>query len=518
MKHVPLTRFTGLLGLASLPLGAATAPVITEARLYPAPGQAAVLQGGDIVGSNQGETIGFVELASVEQAPSEGQWVTLKFANTAPFRWVKYEAPEGAHGMVAEVAFFDSEGRQVSGEAFGTAGSREKGRDFNAALDGDPATFFDAPLKDGAYVGLDLANEANQAAPVSIEAVLDPSGSRGAVRLTTDTPGATIRYTLDGSLPTATHGESYDRHFMVDEGVHRIRAVAFREQLFPSELAGETFVVGEPDARRGLRTFHIGNSLTDTTNNWLEPMAQSAGYDHKYHRFTIPGAPTDWLWNHPGSGFGDNNVSEAFPRLAPIDAIIQQPFSGHGRSIANEAEHGGRFWKLARESSPEVRLWVYQQWPSWNFQRRWDQANFADETLKARGLTPATTWEEAVRNHTAYMERLREVLDEAHSGPPVGIIPVGLALKNLKQAIEAGRVPGFEGQDFHQLHFPKDGKDIHVNARGAYFVNLVFFSTLYGVPPDAVDLPAERIDLTPEQDRVYRQIAWETVQGYAWAR
>ncbi|MGF1447910.1 MAG: FN3 associated domain-containing protein [Opitutales bacterium] len=518
MKTPSTAVWLGLTTLAASLSLAETAPIITEARLYPAAGQAALLVGGDIVGSNQGETIGFVELASVDATPDEGQWVTLRFANSTRYRWVKYEAPEGAHGIVAEVAFFDSDGRQVSGKQFGTAGNRSKGSHYAAALDGDTATFFDAPLADGAYVGLDLATEANQAAPVTIEAVADPGGTQGAIRLSTDTPGATIRYTLDGSLPTLTHGKSYDRHFFVDEGMHRIRAVAFRDQLFPSNLAGETFTVGEAGEQRGLRTFHIGNSLTDTTNGWLEPMAQSAGYDHRYHRFTIPGAPTDWLWNHPNSGFGESNVAKAFPRLAPIDAIIQQPFAGHGRTVANEAEHGGKFWQLARETSPDVRLWVYQQWPTWNFGDRWAKANFADQALKAQTLAPATTWEEAVMNHLAYNERLRETLDQAHDGPPVGIIPVGLALKNLKEAIDAGRVPGFAGQDFHALHFPKEGKDIHVNNRGAYFVNLVFFSTLYGVPPEAVNLPAERIDLTPEQDRIYRQIAWDTVRNYPWAR
>src|ERR1017187_6122426 len=78
--------------------------------------------------------------------------------------------------------------------------------------------------------------------------------------------------------------------------------------------------------KRTVRTFHIGNSLTDTVDGWLKPVAESAGRTLDFHRFTIPGAPTDWLWNHPGGGFGDCRYPEAFFVVAPIDHIFTQPF------------------------------------------------------------------------------------------------------------------------------------------------------------------------------------------------
>ncbi len=55
-----------------------------------------------------------------------------------------------------------------------------------------------------------------------------------------------------------------------------------------------------------VRTFHIGNRLTDTVNGRLAPVAESAGRKLDFHRFTIPGSPTDLLWKHPGSVFADN--------------------------------------------------------------------------------------------------------------------------------------------------------------------------------------------------------------------
>ena len=52
---------------------AAVAPIITRVRLYPAPGFADKIAGAHIVGSNSGQTIGFVDLAKIEKNPAEEQ-------------------------------------------------------------------------------------------------------------------------------------------------------------------------------------------------------------------------------------------------------------------------------------------------------------------------------------------------------------------------------------------------------------------------------------------------------------
>lgn len=58
-------------------------------------------------------------------------------------------------------------------------------------------------------------------------------------------------------------------------------------------MAGTTGTVEEEAAKEKsslVRTFHIGNSLTDTVDGWLAPVAESAGRKLDFHRFTIPGA------------------------------------------------------------------------------------------------------------------------------------------------------------------------------------------------------------------------------------
>jgi hypothetical protein len=121
-----------------------------------------------------------------------------------------------------------------------------------------------------------------------------------------------------------------------------------------SEVALGTFTIGAPPpVRAGQRTYHLGNSLTDTINGWLAPVAQSAGYRHDYLRSTIPGAPTDWNWDHPGNANGEPDYRVVFAAKAPIDHLFTQPFAGHDRSIENEAEYSGRFFRLAREKESQ---------------------------------------------------------------------------------------------------------------------------------------------------------------------
>ena len=54
-----------------------------------------------------------------------------------------------------KIAFY-RKGEKVTGSPFGTPGSlNNDGNTFDKALDGDPDSFFDAPVPTGAYVGMD---------------------------------------------------------------------------------------------------------------------------------------------------------------------------------------------------------------------------------------------------------------------------------------------------------------------------------------------------------------------------
>jgi len=63
------------------------------------------------------------------------------------------------------------------------------------------------------------------------------------LRITADTPGSTVRYTLDGSTPTETHGEIYNdaSPIMIDE-TSTVRAFAYQDNFFPTNVDTQTYL------------------------------------------------------------------------------------------------------------------------------------------------------------------------------------------------------------------------------------------------------------------------------------
>src|SRR5687767_11277512 len=60
-------------------------------------------------------------------------------------------------------------------------------------------------------------------------------------------------------------------------------------------------------ARKELRVYHIGNSVTDTIRyKLLQQMAKSKGDNYVFGRHMIPGAPLQFIWDKPSTGFREN--------------------------------------------------------------------------------------------------------------------------------------------------------------------------------------------------------------------
>ncbi|NJP09982.1 MAG: hypothetical protein HC866_11285 [Leptolyngbyaceae cyanobacterium RU_5_1] len=258
---------------------------------------------------------------------------------------------------------------------------------------------------------------------------------------------------------------------------------------------------------RGQRTYHIGNSLTDTINDLLGAIAQSAGYNHEYLRSTIPGSPTDWSWDHPGTAQGEKDYRAVFETKAPLDHLFTQPFAPHGRSVDEEVDYSGRFYRLALQKSPNVQHWIYAQWPTQTFEDSWAQAK---DRFVELGLKPAKTWDDAVQNHVVYHEVVRQQMDDQNDGKPILIVPGGLAMLRLKQEIAAGRVPGIK--DFFSTQFEDD---IHLTNKGGYLIALVHYACIYKRNPAGVTFA--NTGLTAEQAAIYQRIAWDTVRSYQWS-
>jgi len=404
---------------AAAPAQSALAPVIANAvRIFPRAGFAAQMVGGEIQGSNESATGGFVTLATIDKAPREGEWTRIAFNNTQPYRFLRYFGPAGSYSTVAEIEFLSGD-KKIEGASYGTFGSRDdSGNDYRKAFDGDTKTFFDAVAPTAQYLGIEV--------------------KRG------DT----------SSAPTAP------------------------------------VVIGN-----GLRAYHIGNSLTDGMNYYTQQLALAAGYkDHFTDRQTIPGAPL-WINYQSDGGFGTNHKI-AFVKFAPLTDLVMQTFISN--SDSEDPEFSLKFYEDARVKSPDIRPWIYGQW---------------DSTGSDQPGTGSPFWEE--RNRALMRIYMAHALNfnAATKGKKTEVIPGGLALLNLKNAIESGKVPG--QRNFYSAIF-NDG--LHLTESGRQFISMVIFSSLYNQSP--VGLPIVKIEgskapeITPEQNKIYQQIAWDTVQSF----
>jgi chitobiase/beta-hexosaminidase-like protein len=503
---------------------------ITKIRFFPRAGHAADMKGGRFVGSLTSAMKGFEDLVDITQSPAEGQWteIVIPADRIRTFRYVKYHARNDVWADIAELEFYAGD-RLLTGLSFGTTGSGQPENDPTLAFDRDTSTFFRGISGHNQYVGLDLGVDSQVSQPtVSVKQGIYITPQ--AIALSCATPDARILYSIDGNGRPGVDAQGHVRSGTFEYKGSPIRinkssivqAIAIKPGLATSTTAISAYHIGKIVAQSEEHaTFHIGNSLTDTVNGWMELLAASAGHKVRYYRFTIPGAPTDWLWDHPGTGFGENNYAQAFLARAPLTDLVTQPFFGHGRSVDNEADYSGRFFDLARQYSPNIQMWLYVQWTD----TKWDRDNWANGRTQFNNKelvfgNPAVTWQDAVANHVKYTELVMHEMNKARAHEiktgtckPVRIIPGGMALAELKTRIANGQVPGLT--NFEAVVFAGPG-DIHLSSRGAYLISLVHYACIYGQNPED-KVTAANAQLTPEQARIFQQIAWNAAKIYQYS-
>jgi hypothetical protein len=486
-------------------------PVIDRVRLYPAPGKAALLAQGRVEGSNTSAMNGFVELARVTTAAPEAQWLELGVSNPAAYRYVKWHGPSGSYGAIAEFELYAG-AQRVSGLGFGTAGARA-GADttFARALDGDTQTFFEGPLADDQYVGLDLASAHVAASPTfSADAA---SSTSQTVRITAAT-GAQVLYSTDGSDPR-TAGKPYAGAITLGAGSTLLRAVATEPCKESSEISQALYPIGA-QSRAAQSSMHVGNSLTDTVVPYLQTLAQSGGITLDFNRYTVPGAGTWEYVEMPTGGFGVPNIQEAL-RTRPFDHLSLQaypnmPCQALPSADGTDSDSGymNQMWSDARTQNPNVQLWVYHQWPTPH-----DYSNCLSGGGWTRGgwAPPAPmSWEEAVANELSYHETVRAELVRLNpTAPTPYIIPAGNALVLLKRQVEAGAVPGLS--DFFTQIFLENGTDIHLTPIGAYYVTLVFYGCMFQKTPEGT-VPDPSVGVSAQQASVLQRLSWQAVTAY----
>jgi hypothetical protein len=491
---------------------------VDRVRIYTVDGGGAKVEGASFQGSNEATTSGFVELAKIVTAPKDDGWTEYKFANDTVYRYLRFFDAEGRDARIAEIEFYHGP-IKLTGRAYGTAPAGATDSPFANAFDGNTDTYFSGTTSGGNYLGYDIAGSYVAASP-SFTPTPGALSKASDVTISSTTPAATIRYTTDGSTPTATSGVEYSMPIHIASGRLSIRALASAPCYFASDVATASYGVGAAAIAVGQKSYHIGNSLTDQLNDWLEPIADSAGVDHTYARSTIPGSTVGYLWDHRNECTGTPEQASSFDSFvssyAPIDHMSLQPFADP--TLAVQGEAGVRFFAAAQAHSPDVQPWIYAQWADTQPNGSADGTRGYLQDELARGAdwaswpAPSTpvpnTWEDTTDAQLRYHEAFADFVDQRLPGRNVLVCPCGSALAELKRRVDKGRFPGIS--DFFGAMFEDD---LHLNPIGHYLVSLVFYACIYRQTPEG-HVTAKPNELTQQQATMFQQIAWQVASGY----
>lgn len=469
--------------------------VVDRVRFFPAPHQSAAMAGGKFTGSNVSATEGFQPLATIAAAPAEGQWTDLPLENSKPYRWIRYEAPAGSHGNVAEVEFYSGQ-RKLGGQPFGSALGN-----WRAALDGKTDTFMNAAAPDGQYVGLDLGDLAATARPQIGNRII--SSAQQEVTIRSASPDAVIRYTLDGGVPGPNDGTVYSNLLKIDQ-TSTFTAVAFKEGLAPSYPTSATFVIGAP---RVINSFHVGNSLTGNAARF-PTFARTAGIDSHFHTFLMGGALTVKLWKSKDT-VEQKQWKAAFENVKePFQFFTMQPRDFDlDEEVANEVN----FLNVVREKSPDVQPWLYAEWVEMNRQRPSDKGTVP--TYQMTRTFPALTWEESMSAMLLYVEEVQHRLNAVDkAGKRTRILPCSLAMGWARNLVDNNQLPGVPPGEasFYRTFFDDQ---VHVNPSGCYLVDLIWYAAFTGQSPVGKMLPVGT-SLSSEQAKTLQNLAWDIVKNY----
>ncbi|MCC8146779.1 MAG: hypothetical protein LIO93_10170 [Bacteroidales bacterium] len=114
--------------------------------------------GGKFQAANNPEFRNAVTFHTIDKE-TDMRWYDVKFPASVPYRYVRYlSGPDRGHCNMAELEFYDSEGKKLRGKVIGTDGSYQNKEDNRkeAVFDRNPLTYYDALEEKGSWAGLDL--------------------------------------------------------------------------------------------------------------------------------------------------------------------------------------------------------------------------------------------------------------------------------------------------------------------------------------------------------------------------
>lgn len=253
----------------------------------------------------------------------------------------------------------------------------------------------------------------------------------------------------------------------------------------------------------------VGHSLFGTTGPDMLDAALKATSDTVRVQAQITnGAPLKYNWEHSADAQGID-ARQVLPNGTTTDLILTEaiPLANH-LQWSETGVYAQAFAGLALSGNQNGRVFVQETWHSLKSgtgQAVEFDAN-ADLPWRVRLQDDLLAWEGIVANLRAGAEGAEDRIQ---------LIPAGQALARLDDAIAAGDVPGLgEIADVFD-------DDIHLNARGHYFVSMVQYATLTGVSPEGLPhVVKDRFGKTfdgpdAEMAAAMQRIAREAVEGYS---
>jgi len=490
---------------------------VNRVRFFPEAGREKAMLGGKFAGSNVSERTGYEVFGEITAVPEAGKWTELTFPVKKYYRWVRYEAPPGSYGNVAEVEFYAGD-QKVGFGTFGSLGHRNF-HPYGFAMDGKTESYFDSDTADGQYVGTDVGywcDDPPNVMPKSAESK-DPV----TVTMTSSSPHAVIRYSFEGT-PGPNEGQVYTGPITIDHTA-TIFAVAYRQGFARSPTSTATYVVGNP-AKPGFSTLFVGNSLTGSTFP-LARYAFATGWDQSYRSFVMGGAPSESIWKKfvedpakPLTGTvytkrgGDVTQLQATwdATLAALTKVDQFCVEVNSVNVATEATYQIKFFDAVRAKFPDMQPWLYGMWPEMHKAPR-EVTLGKVPSLQLKTVYPAETWEENCAAWNLYDEDVKtEVLKTYTGEKKPRLLPCAIAAGCLKSWLDQGKIPGMTGELYPFMMFRDN---FHSGPLGTYLISMLAYATFYGESPVG-KIPPIDTDLTPEQAAAFQALAWDVAKNY----
>ncbi|WP_299411822.1 hypothetical protein [uncultured Sulfitobacter sp.] len=252
----------------------------------------------------------------------------------------------------------------------------------------------------------------------------------------------------------------------------------------------------------------VGHSLFGTTGpDMLDAALEATSESVSVQAQIINGAPLKYNWERSNEAQGID-ARMVLPQGGTTDLILTEaiPLANHLKWSETEV-YAQAFAGLALSGNPDAQVFVQETWHSLK-SGSGEAVEYDDGAV--------TPWRVRLQEDLADWEGIVALLRAGTPGAEdrVHLIPAGQALARLDDAIAAGEVPGLSAiaQVFDD--------DIHLNARGHYFVSMVQYAVLTGASPEGLphavsDRFGQRISgLDGPMAAAMQQIARASVEAY----